>query len=146
MDGGSSPPISTKQIAGNDAGYLYFVEKISPPAPPQGGSAVPTWAPVAYGDLLKAGFVLLAIARPAAPALAVFVSKDTSSAGRLMTSFSRQICRLFVFRGENFTPCTPSRGICGAHVGTGRLRRLVKSRICFYWLSPDQPLPPLPSL
>ena len=23
-------------------------------------------------------------------------------------------------------PCTPSRGICGAHVGTGRLRGLLK--------------------
>ena len=40
---------------------------------------------------------------------------------------SRQQCRLFLSSGERFTPCTPSRGMCGAHVGTGRLRRLVKS-------------------
>ena len=32
---------------------------------------------------------ILALARPAAPALAVFACKDTGSAGRLMTSFNK---------------------------------------------------------
>ena len=32
----------------------------------------------------------------------------------------------FFVQWRKFTPCTPSRGICGAHVGTGRLRGLLK--------------------
>ena len=74
---------------------------------------------------------LLALARPAAPALAVFASKDTGSAGRLMTSFYKKPATMpaFFVQWRKFTPCTPSRGICGAHVGIGHLRRLVKRGI-----------------
>ena len=146
MDGGSSPPISTKQIAGNDAGYLYFVEKSSPPAPPQGGFEVPSWAPVTYGDLLKAGFVFTGSRQTSRSRPCRLCKQRHGLRGTSDDVFWPADLPAIYVSWRKFHPLHPLKGICGALVGTGRLRRLVKSGIYFYWLSPDQPLPPLPSL